>query len=80
MSYSEPAITPSRSSLKAQDEYEEHPYPNSPNIIDINYRQADLYDTRMTASDITVLKKLDLAKVSSAEEATLASAVWKGMY
>lgn len=80
MSYSETAITQGKQTFAAQDDYQEHPYPNSPNIIDINYRQADLYDTRMTASDVTVLKKLDLAKVSLAEEATLVSAVWKGMY
>lgn len=82
MSYSETAITFSNATSvqTVQEEYQEHPYPNSPNIIDINYNQYDLYDTRMTANDMTVLKKLDLSLVSSAQEATLVTAVWKGMY
>ena len=82
MSYSETAIMFSKygSSTADLNKYQEHPYPNSPNIIDINYNQYDLYDTRMTAQDAVVLRKLDLSSISAAEEGNLVSAVWKGMY
>lgn len=82
MSYSETAIMLSKYGSSAEDpnKYQEHPYPNSPNIVDINYNQYDLYDTRMTAQDVAVLKQLDLSLISTAEEGNLVSAVWKGMY
>lgn len=82
MSYTGTAIIQSKLSASSTsvEEYQEHPYPNSPNVIDINYSQVDLYDTRMSANDVVMLKKLDLSLVSSAETGNLVSAVWKGMY